>query len=100
MAQNCLNDPKWPFDPKNGLHWTAEENWTKYSFSFLKFIIFVDLERKNEFHGNHATHTLWVIHFESNVHLICGWTEFKDGVVLNREDGNDTIDRCTVRKIR
>ena len=25
---------------------TAEENWTKHSFSFLKFIIFVDLEGK------------------------------------------------------
>ena len=26
------------------------------TFSFLKFIIFVDLERKNKFHGNHATY--------------------------------------------
>ena len=37
-------------------HWTAEENWKKHSFSFLKFVIFGDLERKNEFHGNHATY--------------------------------------------
>jgi len=58
MAKNCLNDPKWFLDPKNRLHWTAEENWTKHSFSFLKFIIFVDLERKNKFHGNHASHKL------------------------------------------
>ena len=41
-----------------GLHWTVEENLTKLSFSFLKFIIFVDLEQKNEFHGNHATYSL------------------------------------------
>ena len=62
MAQNCYNDPKWPCDPKNGLHWTAEnwtaENWTKHSLSYLKFIIFVNLERKNEFHGNHAKYSL------------------------------------------
>ena len=55
------NDHDWPFDPRNGLHWTAEENWTKHSFSFLKFITLVDLERKNEFHGNIATHRLWDI---------------------------------------
>ena len=47
-------DLKWPFDPRNGLHRIVKENWTKQSFSFLKFIIFVDLERKNEFHGNIA----------------------------------------------
>ena len=42
--------------PQNGLHWTAEENITKHSFSFLKFIILFDLERKNEFHDNIATY--------------------------------------------
>ena len=47
------------FWPENGLHWTAEENWTKHSFSFLKFIIFVDLERKNEFHGSIAIYKLY-----------------------------------------
>ena len=28
------------------------------SFSFIKFVIFDDLERKNKFHGNHASHTV------------------------------------------
>ena len=32
---------------------------TEHSFSFLKFVIFVDLERKNKFHDNHATHVIW-----------------------------------------
>ena len=36
----------------------SEENWTKHSFSFLKFIIFVDLEQKNKFHGKHANYSL------------------------------------------
>ena len=30
----------------------------KHSFSFIKFVIFDDLERKNEFHGNHANYNL------------------------------------------
>ena len=51
-----------PNDPENGLHWTAEENWTKHSFSFLKFVIFCDLERKNEFHRNHARYMICSIY--------------------------------------
>ena len=39
---------------KIGLSWTARKNWTKHSFSFLKFVIFGNLERENEFRGNHA----------------------------------------------
>ena len=39
------------------LHWAAEENWTKQSLSFLKFI-FVNLERKNELNGKIATYSL------------------------------------------
>ena len=46
------------FEPQNGLHWTAEENWTKHSFSFLKLIIFVDLERKKEFHDGIANYNI------------------------------------------
>ena len=50
-------EQKWPtFDPRNGLHWTVKKYLTKHSFSFLKFIIFVDLERKNEFNGSIANY--------------------------------------------
>ena len=28
-------------------------------FSFLKFVIFVEIERKNDFEDNHATHIIW-----------------------------------------
>ena len=28
------------------------------TFSFIKFVILGDLERKNEFHGNHANYSL------------------------------------------
>ena len=33
------------------------QKWTRYSFS-LKNVIFCDLERKNELHGNHAIYNL------------------------------------------
>ena len=46
-----------PNDPRNGLSLTAEENWSKHSFSFSKFIIFVDFKPKNEFHGNIASYS-------------------------------------------
>ena len=34
------------------------KNEQKHSFSFIKFVIFGDLERRNEFHGNHASYSL------------------------------------------
>ena len=37
------------------------KNTKQILFSFLKFIILVDLERKNEFHCNIATYRLYVI---------------------------------------
>ena len=49
---------------KNGqklLKWpqmTAKKYLRKHSFSFLKFIIFVGLERKYEFHGSIAIHII------------------------------------------
>ena len=44
MVNNCQNN--------NGLIWTARKNLTKHSFSFLKFIIFVEIEQKNDFNGS------------------------------------------------
>ena len=38
----------------------AEKNWTKHSFSFLIFIVFDDLERKNEFNGNLASNNIYL----------------------------------------
>ena len=61
MAENCWNDHKWPFDPRNAPNWTAKKYLTKHSFGFLKFIIVVVLDKKNEFHGSIATHIIWVI---------------------------------------
>ena len=41
---------KWPqltFNPKNGLNLTVKKYWRKHSFSFLKYIIFVEFKGKN-----------------------------------------------------
>jgi len=51
MAKNCQNDPRWPSDPRNDFIWIAKKYWTKHSFSILKFIILVKIERKNDFNG-------------------------------------------------
>ena len=40
------------------LIWTARKNWTKNFFIFLKFIILVEIERKNYFNGSNATHII------------------------------------------
>ena len=51
------------------------KNWTKDSFSFLKFIIFVDLERKNEFHGNIAIYRLYLMRY-LNENQAYHWKQF------------------------
>ena len=33
---------------------------TEHSFSFLKFVIFVGIERKNDFDGNNAIYDPWL----------------------------------------
>ena len=40
--------------------WLNHEKNTGNSFNFLKFRVFIELERKNLFNGNIASHRLWV----------------------------------------
>ena len=39
-------------------NWTEKEYWTKHSFKFQKFSIYIELEQKNDFSGNIATYNL------------------------------------------
>ena len=47
MAPDDLSTLKW-------YYWTTKKYWTKHYFSFIEFIIFNELERKNDFSGNLA----------------------------------------------
>ena len=55
-GQKMLKWPQMTFWPSK---WSQANRWEKLNkklFNFLKFIIFVDLEQKNEFHGNNANY--------------------------------------------
>ena len=41
--------PKWPYNPRSDLNWAVEKYLTKHPISFLKFVIFMDLEQKTNF---------------------------------------------------
>ena len=55
MAKNSLNDRK-----ALKIVLAEPQRNTEHSFNFLKFSVFIELERKNDFSGNIASHRLWV----------------------------------------